>query len=72
MKLYHVIYSGVLGIDKQMLVDVMCKKLDERIEPDTKIMYRKVFSSTLTTQMTWKKWSTLLMISRSRLLIIST
>ncbi|WPJ20970.1 hypothetical protein IJMDGFEA_00182 [Klebsiella phage KP5] len=31
MKLYHVVYSGVLGIDKQMLVDVMCKKLDERI-----------------------------------------
>lgn len=68
MKLYHVIYSGVLGIDKQMLV----KNSMNELEPDTKIMYRKVFSSTLTTQMTWKKWSILLMISRSRLLIIST
>lgn len=72
MKLYHVIYSGVLGIDKQMLVDVMCKNSMNELELDTKIMYRKVFSSTLTIQMTWKKWLILLMISRSRLLTIST
>lgn len=43
MKLYHVIYSGVLGIDKQMLVDVMCKNSMNELELDTKIMYRKVF-----------------------------